>query len=132
MRDRGKSEAPATRGRGSEVVGRSHAMPAAPCPAMPRQATPRHAEPCHAAMETHQLLDSSVPLTPAACRAWEAAAPLNDPAYWLGRSHGYQSGYYDALEDLDNWRRGNSLLKPSVFIELTAEQVHRVGGGGRG
>lgn len=97
MRDRGKSEAPATRGRGSD------------------------------ALETHQLLDSSVPLTPAACRAWEATAPLTDPSYWLGRSHGYTAGYADGQADLLRWQEAQFVGHPlplNADIWLTAAQAH--------
>lgn len=67
----------------------------------------------------------SLPLTPAACREWEAAAPLDSPEYWLGRSHGYAQGYYDGAEDLAAWRAGLfGPLRPGVVIEMTAAQAH--------
>lgn len=73
--------------------------------------------------------------TPEQARAWEANAPLTAPEYWLGRSAGYQQGYADGQEDLLRWQEAQFIGRPLPLhadIELTAEQVHRVGGGGRG
>lgn len=69
--------------------------------------------------------------TPAEARRWETTAPLSSPEYWLGRSHGFAAGYAAGQQDLLDWQERQFIGHPiplNVDIELTTEQVHRVGG----
>ena len=76
---------------------------------------------------TDEAILPDTPLTPAACRAWEATAPLTDPSYWLGRSHGYTAGYADGQADLLRWQEAQFVGHPLPWHAdswLTAEQAH--------